>query len=116
MTEKGNFEPLTNALKIPGTPFKMQLGFINDQWASRLIKGKNEIATKTYELMEYEQYPNTNFLVGFTLQHAANPNINSRPIIRVIESLLSRAKENINKTFDNKKPRQEIDVEKIKKY
>jgi hypothetical protein len=97
MAEEGNFEALTNALGVPGTSYKMQLGLINEKWASRLIKGKNVLATKTYDLTEDEEYPNTNFIVGFVLQNAAIPNINPRQIMRVTESLLSRAKEKYDK-------------------
>jgi len=97
MADQGKFEALTNALGVPGTSYKMQLGLIENQWASRLIKGKNVLAEKTYELMEEEEYPNTNFLVGFVLQNAAIPNINPRQIMRVAESLLSKAKENIDR-------------------
>jgi hypothetical protein len=97
MADQGKFEALTNALGVPGTSYKMQLGLIEKQWASRLIKGKNVLAEKTYELMEDEEYPNTNFLVGFVLQNAAIPNINPRQIMKVAESLLSKAKENIDR-------------------
>ncbi|TFF98685.1 MAG: zinc ribbon domain-containing protein [Promethearchaeota archaeon] len=97
MAEKGKFKPLTNALGVPGTSYKMQLGLIDEKWASRLIKGNKILAEKSYELLEDEQYPNTNFLVGFVLQNAAIPNINPRQVMKVTESLLSRAKENYDK-------------------
>lgn len=97
MAEKSNFEALTNALGVPGTSYKLQLGLINKKWASLLIKGKKILASKTYDLMEDEEYPNTNFIVGFVLQNAAIPNINPRQIMRVTESLLSKAKENFDK-------------------
>ncbi len=90
-----NFKPLTNPLGVPGTSYKMQLGLVHNQWASRLLKGVKVLAEKTYNLLEDEEYPNTNFLVGFVLQNAAIPNINPRQIMKVTESLLNRAIENI---------------------
>jgi len=76
IAEKG-FEPLTSQLGISGTSYRLQLGFINEKWASRLLKGKDVLDSKVYELDEGQKVPNSNFIVGWCLQTLVLPNPNS---------------------------------------
>ncbi|MHA2397684.1 MAG: hypothetical protein ACXADU_02180 [Promethearchaeota archaeon] len=60
MTEKG-FIPLTSELGVPGTSYRIQLGLINDKWASRLLKGRDVIESYVYKDEDVEGgFPNQN--------------------------------------------------------
>ncbi|MFO8017383.1 MAG: hypothetical protein R6U96_02010 [Promethearchaeia archaeon] len=92
MTEKG-FEPLTSQLGIAGTSYRLQVGLINDQWASRILKGKNVIDSYVYKDVEGE-FPNQNRIVGWVIKTVAIPNINPHQIMKTTSALVKQAKRN----------------------
>ena len=90
MTEKG-FEPLTSQLGISGTSYRLQLGEINDKWASRLLKGQDVLDSKVYDLEEGQALPNQNYIVGWVLQTLVLPNINPHQIMKTVQALVKQA-------------------------
>ncbi|MFW9938591.1 MAG: zinc ribbon domain-containing protein [Candidatus Thorarchaeota archaeon] len=93
MAEKG-FEPLTSQLGIPGTSYRIQLGLINDKWASRLLKGNNVIDSYIYKDEDVEgDFPNQNLIVGWVIRTVAIPNINPHQIMKTTQALVKQALE-----------------------
>lgn len=91
MTERG-FEPLTSQLGIPGTSYRIQLGLINDKWASRLLKGKDVIDSYVYKDEDVEGgFPNQNLIVGWVLRTIAIPNINPHQVMKTTQALVKQA-------------------------
>ena len=91
MTERG-FEPLTSQLGIPGTSYRIQLGLINDKWASRLLKGKGVIDSYVYKDEDVEGgFPNQNLIVGWVLRTVAIPNINPHQVMKTTQALVKQA-------------------------
>lgn len=91
MTERG-FEPLTSQLGVPGTSYRLQLGLINDKWASRLLKGKDVIDSYVYKDEDVESgFPNQNLIVGWVLRTVAIPNINPHQIMKTTQALVKQA-------------------------
>lgn len=96
MSEK-NFEPLTSQLGIAGTSYRLQLGMINEKWASRLMKGKDTIIDSyIYDNVD-QDIPNGNHIVSWVLKTVAIPNINPHQIMKTTQFLLRQAKENKDK-------------------
>ena len=91
MTEKG-FIPLTSELGIPGTSYRIQLGLINDKWASRLLKGKGVIDSYVYKDEDTAGgFPNQNLIVGWVLRTIAIPNINPHQVMKTTQALVKQA-------------------------
>jgi len=91
MTERG-FEPLTSQLGIPGTSYRIQLGLINDKWASRLLKGKGVIDSYVYKDEDVKGgFPNQNLIVGWVLRTVAIPNINPHQVMKTTQALVKQA-------------------------
>jgi len=96
MSEK-DFEPLTSQLGIAGTSYRLQLGLINEKWASRLMKGKDSIIDSyIYDNVEGIT-PNGNRIVSWVLKTVAIPNINPHQIMKTTQFLLRQARENKDK-------------------
>lgn len=96
MSEK-DFEPLTSQLGIAGTSYRLQLGLINEKWASRLMKGKDTIID-SYIYDNVEGFtPNGNRIVSWVLKTVAIPNINPHQIMKTTQFLLRQARENKDK-------------------
>ena len=94
MTEKG-FIPLTGELGIPGTSYRVQLGLINDKWASRLLKGRDVIDSYVYKDEDTEiGFPNQNLIVGWVLRTVAIPNINPHQVMKTTQALMKQAIKN----------------------
>ena len=89
MAEKG-FEPLSGQLGISGTSYRIQLGLINDKWASRILKGKNIIDSYVHKDVEGD-FPNQNLIVGWVLRTVAIPNINPHQIMKTTQALCKQA-------------------------
>lgn len=89
MAEKG-FEPLSGQLGISGTSYRIQLGLINDKWASRILKGKDIIDSYIYKDVEGD-FPNQNLIVGWVLRTVAIPNINPHQIMKTTQALCKQA-------------------------
>ncbi len=94
MTEQG-FIPLSSQLGIPGTSYRVQLGLINDKWASRLLKGNDIIDSFIYkdEDVGDQGFPNQNMIVGWVLRTIAIPNINPHQIMKTTQVLVKQARE-----------------------
>jgi len=94
MTEQG-FIPLSSQLGIPGTSYRIQLGMINDKWASRLLKGNDIIDSYIYkdEDAGEQGFPNQNMIVGWVLRTIAIPNINPHQIMKTTQVLVKQARE-----------------------
>jgi hypothetical protein len=93
LTEQG-FIPLTGQLGIAGTSYRLQLGLINNKWASRILKGKDVLDSyvfKDTELAAEMEYPNQNFLVGWVLRTVMIPNINPHQIMKTSQALIKQA-------------------------
>lgn len=96
MSEK-DFEPLTSQLGIAGTSYRLQLGLINEKWASRLMKGKDTIIDSyIYDNVEGIT-PNGNRIVSWVIKTVAIPNINPHQIMKTTQFLLRQARENKDK-------------------
>lgn len=96
MSEK-DFEPLTSQLGIAGTSYRLQLGLINEKWASRLMKGRDTIIDSyIYDNVEGIT-PNGNRIVSWVLKTVAIPNINPHQIMKTTQFLLRQARENKDK-------------------
>ena len=91
MTEKG-FLPLTSELGVPGTSYRIQLGLINEKWASRLLKGRNVIDSYVYKDEDTKSgFPNQNLIVGWVLRTVAIPNINPHQVMKTTQALMKQA-------------------------
>ncbi|MFX1395403.1 MAG: zinc ribbon domain-containing protein [Promethearchaeota archaeon] len=93
MTEKG-FIPLSGELGIAGTSYRLQLGLINNKWASRILKGRDILDSYVYkdsELTADKEYPNQNYVVGWVLRTVMLPNINPHQIMKTTQALIKQA-------------------------
>ena len=91
MTEKG-FIPLTGELGISGTSYRIQLGLINEKWASRLLKGKGVLDSYVYKDEDTSGgFPNQNLIVGWVLRTVAIPNINPHQVMKTTQALVKQA-------------------------
>ncbi len=101
MSEKG-FEPLTSQLGISGTSYRLQLGLINEKWASRILRGKDVIDSYVYKERDLggkgeDTFPVLNFIVGWVLRTVAIPNINPYQIQKTSQVLVKQGMENRKK-------------------
>ena len=115
MAEKG-FEPLTAQLGIAGTSYRLQLGLINEKWASRVLKGKEII--DSYIFREEDStggLPNSNLIVGWVLRTVAIPNINPHQIMKTTQALVKQAiqKKEERKMVPTVAESKEIELEKV---
>ncbi len=91
MAEKG-FEPLTSHLGIAGTSYRIQLGLINEKWASRILKGRDIIDSYVFKEEDTAGgLPNSNLIVGWVLRTVAIPNINPHQIMKTTQALVKQA-------------------------
>ena len=92
MTEKG-FIPLSGELGIAGTSYRLQLGLINNKWASRMLKGKDILDSYVYKDAEISEgdIPNSNYVVGWVLRTITLPNINPYGIMKTVQALIKQA-------------------------
>ncbi|MBA7505442.1 hypothetical protein ES706_04109 [subsurface metagenome] len=97
-TKTGNidFIPLTGRLGISGTSYMIQLGIINNKWASVLLRGKKCIAFNTYS-EDYRDMPNINHIINWILNTIPVPNINPQHIRKTIQILIKQAMKNKEK-------------------
>lgn len=115
MAEKG-FEPLTSQLGIPGTSYRIQLGQINERWASRLLKGNTVIDSYVYKDEDVEgDFPNQNLIVGWVIRTVAIPNINPHQIMKTTQALVKQAleKREQKKVMAPIAETKEIELEKV---
>ncbi|MFX1493258.1 MAG: zinc ribbon domain-containing protein [Promethearchaeota archaeon] len=116
MAEKG-FEPLTSQLGIPGTSYRIQLGLINEKWASRLLKGQNVIDSYIYKDEDIAEggFPNQNLIVGWVLRTVAIPNINPHQVMKTTQALVKQAieKKEQKKIMAPLEETKKIELEKV---
>lgn len=88
-----SFEPLTSQLGIPGTSYRIQLGLINNKWASRLLKGHIVIDSYIYKDEDIAEggFPNQDLIVGWVLRTVAIPNINPHQVAKTTQALVKQA-------------------------
>ncbi|MHA1368411.1 MAG: hypothetical protein ACTSWN_11945 [Promethearchaeota archaeon] len=87
MSEK--FIPLTSQLGVAGTSYMIQLGKVGNQFAARIIRGKDIISSLTIDEL------NGNVIVGFVMRETAIPNLNPYQIMKTVQFLTREAKRNI---------------------
>ncbi|MFX1276218.1 MAG: hypothetical protein ACFFBP_04620 [Promethearchaeota archaeon] len=116
MAEKG-FEPLTSQLGIAGTSYRLQLGMINDKWASRILKGREVIDSYVYKEEDAAAggIPNSNLIVGWVLRTVAIPNINPHQIMKTTQALVKQAiqKKDERKMVPSVAESKEVELEKV---
>ena len=116
MAEKG-FEPLTSQLGIAETSYRLQLGWINEKWASRILKGKEIIDSYVYkdEDTAASGIPNSNLIVGWVLRTIAIPNINPHQIMKTTQALVKQAiqKKEEKKMIPSISESKEVELEKV---
>lgn len=115
MTERG-FIPLTSELGVAGTSYRIQLGLINDKWASRLLKGRNVIDSYVYKDEDVQGgFPNQNLIVGWVLRTVAIPNINPHQIMKTTQALVKQAikKKEERKIVAPLSETKEVELEKV---
>jgi hypothetical protein len=83
-----NFIPLSSQLGVSGTSYRLQLGKVGDKWATRILKGKDVVASTTLEEL------NGNMVVGFVMRETAIPNLNPYSIMKTVQFLTREAKSN----------------------
>ncbi len=86
-----NFVPMSNQLAIAGTSYQAQLGLVNDKWVSKLLKGKEVIASCIYK---DARFPNQDEITGWILKTLPIPNINSYQVKKTVQVLIKQAKQN----------------------
>ena len=116
MSEKG-FEPLSSQLGIPGTSYRIQLGLINEKWASRLLKGNDVIDVYIYkdEDLSTSGFPNQNLIVGWVLRTVAIPNINPHQVMKTTQALVKQAmqKKDQKKVQPSLSEAKDVELEKV---
>lgn len=116
MSEKG-FEPLTSQLGIAGTSYRLQIGFINDKWASRLLKGKDVIDVYIYKEQDLAEtgQPNLNYVIGWVLRTVMLPNINPYQIQKTAQVLMNQAlkKKDQRKVVASVEEAKDVELEKV---
>jgi len=115
LTERG-FIPLTSELGIPGTSYRIQLGLINDKWASRLLKGRDVIDSYVYKDEDVQGgFPNQNLIVGWVLRTVAIPNINPHQVMKTTQALVKQAirKKEERKVIAPLSETKELELEKV---
>ena len=115
MSDQG-FNPLSSQLGIAGTSYRIQLGLINDKWASRLLKGNEVIDSYVYKDEDVESgFPNQNLIVGWVIRTVAIPNINPHQIMKTTQALVKQAleKKEQKKTMAPISETREVELEKV---
>ncbi len=115
MTERG-FIPLTSELGVAGTSYRIQLGLINDKWASRLLKGRDVIDSYVYKDEDVQGgFPNQNLIVGWVLRTVAIPNINPHQVMKTTQALVKQAirKKEERKVVAPLSETKEVELEKV---
>ena len=108
--------PLTSELGVPGTSYRIQLGLINEKWASRLLKGRDVIDSYVYKDEDVQGgYPNQNIIVGWVLRTVAIPNINPHQVMKTTQALVKQAidKKEQKKVVAPISETKEVELEKV---
>jgi hypothetical protein len=87
-----SFIPFSSQLGIAGTSYRLQMGRVNDKWASRILKGQDVI--ESYVYADEKDIPNSNLIVGWCLKVIAIPNINPYQIMKTVQFLIKETTRN----------------------
>lgn len=92
-SSKSGFKPLSSQLGVSGTSYRVQLGFINGKWASRLLKTNDLIDSHVYkdEDLNSSGFPNQNLIIGWVLRTVAIPKIDPHQIMKTVQALTKQA-------------------------
>ncbi len=112
MGEK-EFDFISQKLKVPGTSYSIQIGFLGDTWLSRIIKAENIIAEKKYDDIK-QKFPNQNEIVNWVLYSIAIPDLNPHRIMKTIQTVAKEALKYKEK-FDIEKRSEKKEKPKITK-
>ena len=85
MTENDDFIPYSSPLGIPGSSYSAQLGKIGEQWALRLVKGREILEQGLFNEL------NGNKIIAFIIQNLAIPMINPYQISQSVKGLIRQA-------------------------
>lgn len=85
-----NFIPLTAQFKIPTTSYQVQLGTVNDKWASNLLKENHVIASYIYKDEKLGEFglPDPTDIVKWVLN--VIPNVSKVRVFRVVKTLIKQ--------------------------
>lgn len=113
--DTNQFVPYTSQLGIAGTSYRLQLGLINEKWASRILKGKDIIDSYVFEDSSVDELPNANMIVGWVLRTVMIPNINPYQISKTVQFLRREAGRNVEekKAKPSLKAGKEVVLEKV---
>lgn len=87
-----SFIPFSSQLGIAGTSYRLQMGRVNEKWASRILKGNDIIESYIYS--EEKDIPNSNLVVGWCLKVIAIPNVNPYQIMKTVQFLIKETQRN----------------------
>lgn len=108
---------MSGELGIAGTSYRLQLGQINDKWASRMLKGKNVLDSYVYKDAEISEtdIPNSNYVVGWVLRTVTLPNINPYGIMKTVQALIKQAtqRKQDKKTLAPVAETRQVELEKV---
>jgi hypothetical protein len=80
-----DFVPYSSPLGIPGSSYSAQLGKIGEQWALRLVKGREILEQGLFDEL------NGNKFIAFIIQNVAIPMINPYQISQSVKALIKMA-------------------------
>jgi len=86
-----SFNPFSSQLGIAGTSYRLQMGRVNDKWASRILKGTDVLESTVYNDSDL---PNANLIVGWCLKVIALPNINPYQVMKTVQFLRRETERN----------------------
>ena len=86
-----SFTPFSSQLGIAGTSYRLQMGRVNDKWASRILKGTDVIESTVFNDPDL---PNANLIVGWCLKVIAIPNINPYQVMKTVQFLRKETERN----------------------
>jgi hypothetical protein len=86
-----SFSPFSSQLGIAGTSYRLQMGRVNDKWASRILKGTDVIESTVFNDADL---PNANLIVGWCLKVIAIPNINPYQVMKTVQFLRKETERN----------------------
>lgn len=82
MSKQGEFIPYSSPLGIPGSSYQAQVGKRGEQWAIRLVKGREVLEEGLFDEL------NGNKMIAFIIQNVAIPMINPYQISQSVKALI----------------------------
>ena len=78
-----DFTPLSSQLGVAGTSYRIQLGKMGKNWAARILKGNDVVASTSFN----DDQLNGNLVVGFVMRETAIPNLHPYQIMKTVQFL-----------------------------